>query len=113
MSTNRHLGSSFDSFLVEEGIREEVERRAIKRVIAWQVSQVMEEQQLTKTAMAKKMNTSRAALDRLLDPNNESVTIQTLEKAAKAVEKRLVICLVDEDEPIENVCGVPAELAMA
>lgn len=99
-----HLGSSFDDFLMEEGIHEEVTRNALKNVIAWQVEQAMKESKLSKTAMAKKMNTSRSALDRLLDPKNSSVTIQTLEKAAKAVNKRLVMCLVDEGEDVHDAC---------
>lgn len=102
--TNEHMGSSFDDFLMEEGIHEEVTRNALKKVIAWQVEQAMKESNLSKTAMAKKMNTSRSALDRLLDPKNSSVTIQTLEKAAKAVNKRLVMCLVDENDGVHDCC---------
>ena len=63
-----HSGSTFDSFLEEEGIREEVEAVAIKRVLAWQLEQAMQEQQKTKQAMAKQLHTSRSQLDRLLDP---------------------------------------------
>lgn len=106
MSTNKHLGSSFDDFLIEDGIYEEVTRVAVKRVIAWQVSQAMEELKISKTAMAKKMKTSRSALDRLLDADNTSVTVQTLEKAADAVDKRLVMCLVDKDTKPEDICGL-------
>ena len=84
-----YLGSDFDDFLTEDGILAETEAVAIKRVIAFQVAQLMEEQNLTKTAMAERMNTSRAALNRLLDPANKSVTLQTLESAALALEKRL------------------------
>jgi len=84
-----YLGSDFDDFLAEEGILAEAEAVAIKRVIAYQVAQLMEEQNLTKTEMASRMNTSRAALNRLLDPANKSVTLQTLESAALALEKRL------------------------
>lgn len=108
MNDNKHIGSSFDDFLIEEGIYEEVTRVAVKRVIAWQVSLAMEEQKISKTAMAKKMQTSRSALDRLLDADNTSVTVQTLEKAASAVDKRLVMCLVDKDANIDEVCGIPA-----
>ena len=85
----KYLGSDFDDFLAEEGILAETEAVAIKRVIAFQVAQLMEDQNLTKTAMAERMNTSRAALNRLLDPTNKSVTLQTLESAALALEKRL------------------------
>lgn len=103
--SNKHIGSSFDDFLIEEEIYEEVTRVAVKRVLAWQVSQAMEELKISKTAMAKKMQTSRSALDRLLDASNTSVTVQTLEKAASAVDKRLVMCLVDKDANVEDACG--------
>jgi antitoxin HicB len=89
-----HLGSNFDDFLIEEEILAEVEAIAIKRVLAFQIAQLMEEKNLSKTEMAKRMNTSRTALDRLLDPQNESATLQTLERAAIALGKRLHIELV-------------------
>ncbi|MBD2327321.1 helix-turn-helix domain-containing protein [Alkalinema sp. FACHB-956] len=91
---NPHMGSNFDDFLEEEGILVEVESIAWKRVIAFQITQLMEEQNLTKTDMAKKMNTSRAALDRLLDPTNTSATLNTLEQAAIVLGKRLRVELV-------------------
>lgn len=91
---NKHIGSDFDDFLREEGILAEVEAAAIKRVIAFQVRQEMELHNLTKTDMALKMKTSRASLNRLLDPTNASVTLQTLERAALAVGKKLKIQLV-------------------
>ncbi|MGI0492951.1 Fis family transcriptional regulator [Alkalinema pantanalense CENA528] len=91
---NPHIGSSFDDFLEEEGILVEVESIAWKRVIAFQITQLMEEQNLTKTDMAKKMKTSRAALDRLLDPTNTSATLNTLEQAAIVLGKRLRVELV-------------------
>src|SRR6266853_4131898 len=90
-----HSGSSFDSFLEEEGIREEVEAVAIKRVLAWQLEQAMREQQKTKRAMAKQLHTSRSQLDRLLDPRNASVTLDTVARAARALGKRLVIRVTD------------------
>jgi DNA-binding Xre family transcriptional regulator len=90
-----HIGSSFDDFLAEQGILEQVNARALKRVIAWQISQAMDAKQLTKTEMSERMGTSRTAVDRLLDPANGSVTLLTLEKAASAVGKRLRIELVD------------------
>ncbi|MQP65895.1 Fis family transcriptional regulator [Niveispirillum sp. SYP-B3756] len=90
-----HIGSSFDDFLAEQGILEQVNARALKRVIAWQLSQAMESRNLTKTEMSERMGTSRTAVDRLLDPANGSVTLLTLEKAASAVGKRLRIELVD------------------
>ena len=90
-----HSGSTFDSFLEEEGIREEVEAVAIKRVIAWQFLRAMKEQQKTKRAMAKHLCTSRSQLDRLLDPRNVSVTLDTITRAARALGKRLVIRVTD------------------
>jgi DNA-binding Xre family transcriptional regulator len=89
-----HLGSDFDEFLAKEGILAAVEAVAAKRVIAYQIEELMKERKLTKTAMAQRMKTSRAALDRLLDPGNEAVTLQTLERAALALDKRLHIELV-------------------
>jgi hypothetical protein len=90
-----HSGSTFDSFLEEEGIREEVEAIAIKRVLAWQLSQAMQEQRKTKRAMAKQLHTSRSQLDRLLDPRNVSVTLDTITRAAKALGKRVIIRVAD------------------
>ncbi|MCH8020250.1 XRE family transcriptional regulator [candidate division KSB1 bacterium] len=88
---NEHLGSNFDDFLQQEGLLAEVEATAIKRVIAFQITELMKEHNLSKTAMAKQMKTSRSAIDRLLDPQNESVTLQTLERAALVLGKRLQI----------------------
>jgi DNA-binding Xre family transcriptional regulator len=90
---NKHIGSNFDDFLEEEGILAEAEAVAIKRVIAFQVEQMMKEQHLSKTEMSRRMKTSRAALDRLLDPANQAVTLQTLDRAAHALGKRLQISL--------------------
>ena len=90
-----HSGSSFDSFLEEEGIREGVEAVAIKRVLAWQLEEAMKEQQKTKQTMAKQLHTSRSQLDRLLDPQNVSVTIATITRAARALGKRVVIRVTD------------------
>ncbi len=87
----KHIGSKFDDFLEAEGLLAEAEATAIKRVIAFQITQMIETENLTKTEMAKRMKTSRAALDRLLDPENASVTLLTLERAAKALGKRLKI----------------------
>jgi antitoxin HicB len=88
------IGSSFDDFLKEDGIYEEVTARAIKRVIARQLGALMQDQGLTKSALAKKMRTSRTQLDRLLDPENESVTLGTLTRAAQAVGRNLRMELV-------------------
>jgi hypothetical protein len=90
-----HSGSTFDSLLEEEGIREEVEAVAIKRVLAWQLEQAMQDQQKTKRAMAKQLRTSRSQLDRLLDPRNVSVTLDTITRAARALGKRVVIRVTD------------------
>ena len=86
-----YSGSSFDSFLEEEGIREEVEAVAIKRVLAWQFRQAMTKQRKTKRAMAAQLRTSRSQLDRLLDPKNAAVTLETVARAAQVLGKRLTI----------------------
>ena len=90
-----HSGSSFDSFLEEQGIREEVEAVAIKRVIAWQLEQAMKARQTTKLALARELRTSRTQLDRLLDPSNTSVSLATIARAAHALGKRMTISLTD------------------
>jgi predicted XRE-type DNA-binding protein len=90
-----HSGSTFDSFLEEEDIREEVEAVAIKRVLAWQLRQAMQQQQKTKQAMARELHTSRSQLDRLLDPRNVSVTLDTITRAARALGKRVIIRVTD------------------
>lgn len=90
-----HSGSSFDSFLEQEGIREEVEAVAIKRVLAWQLERAMQKQQKTKQAMARQLHTSRSQLDRLLDPGNVSVTLDTITRAARALGKRVIIRVAD------------------
>ena len=88
---NKHIGSSFDDFLEDEGILAETEAIAVKRVIAYQVSQIMEKKHISKAAMARQMKTSRSSLERLLDPQNTSITLQTLERAAHVIGKRLRI----------------------
>lgn len=90
----QHLGSTLDDFLLEEGRLAEAEAVAAKRVLAFQISQLMAEQQLSKAEMARRMGTSRAAVDRLLDLDTESATVATLEKAAAALGRRLYIALV-------------------
>jgi antitoxin HicB len=89
----KHIGSNFDDFLSEEGLLEQSETVAIKRVLAFQVEELMKEQNLSKTEMSRRMKTSRAALERLLDPGNQSVTLLTLDRAARALGKRLQISL--------------------
>ncbi len=88
------VGSSLDDFLKREGIYQEVTARAIKRVVARQIGRLMKEEGLTKSTLAKRMQTSRAQLDRLLDPENESVTLGTLVRAARAVGRELRLELV-------------------
>lgn len=92
---NPRIGSSLDDLLAEDGTLDEVTTRAIKRVLAWQLAEAMEAQNLTKTLMSERMGTSRAAVDRLLDPTNTSVTLASMAKAAAAVGKRVRIELVD------------------
>ena len=89
-----NIGSSVDSWLREEGIYEEVSEGAIKRVLARQVEAAMKEKHFSKAEMARRMRTSRAALDRLLDPDYESVTLSTLRKAATAVGREVRLELV-------------------
>lgn len=89
-----NLGSNFDNFLQDEGLLTEAEAVATKRVIAYQISQLMEEQNISKAALAVKLHTSRSSLNRLLDPANNSITLQTLEKAARVLGKRIQISLV-------------------
>lgn len=88
---NEHIGSDFDAFLAEEAMLEEVTALAVKRVIAWQIEHEMTTQKITKTAMAKRMRTSRAALNRLLDENDTSLTLTTLASAASVLGKKLKI----------------------
>ena len=88
---SKHIGSHFDDFLEEEGVLAEAQAMAVKRVIAFQIEELMKEQKLNKTQLAKWMKTSRSALERLLDPDNPSVTLLTIERAAKALGKRIRI----------------------
>lgn len=92
MTMNRkHIGSKFDDFLREENLLEQAQAAAIKRVIAHQIAEEMKRNKLTKTEMASRMKTSRAALERLLDPDNASITLITLERAASALGKKLKV----------------------
>jgi len=88
---HKNIGDSLDDFLESEGLIDEVELTSLKRVLAFQVIELMKEQNLSKTDMAKRMATSRSSLERLLDPVNESVTLQTMKKAALVLGKRLRI----------------------
>jgi len=87
--TNPHMGSSFSELLKEQGIHAEATAHAIKRVLAWQIEQAMREQGITKVEMARRMGTSRTQLDRLLDPQNDKVQLDTLQRAATAVGRSL------------------------
>ncbi len=90
----KNIGSTFDSWLREEGLYEEVSANAIKRVVARQVEEAMKAKSLTRTEMARRMHTSRAALDRLLDPDYEAITLTTLRKAAAVVGREIRLELV-------------------
>ncbi|CAD5980046.1 MULTISPECIES: helix-turn-helix domain-containing protein [Planktothrix] len=93
---NQYIGSNFDTFLEEEGILSEVEAIAIKRVIAYQIQEAMNQAGLSKSEMAKRMNTSRSSLQRLLDPKNSSLNLQTITKAALVLGKKLKVEFVLE-----------------
>ncbi|HEB93332.1 MAG TPA: Fis family transcriptional regulator [Gammaproteobacteria bacterium] len=88
---SKHIGSTLDDFLDKEGLLAEAEAIAVKRVIAYQLGEMMESQGLSRTELARRMKTSRASLDRLLDPENASVTLLTLERAARALGMRVKI----------------------
>src|SRR5438270_13955082 len=90
-----HTGSTFDNFLEEEGIREEVEAVAVKRVISWQLAEAMRKNKKTKQALAQELNTSRSQLDRLLDPENIAVSLDTISRAATALGKKPIIPMSD------------------
>jgi antitoxin HicB len=91
---NKHRGSSFESFLKKEGLHEEVHAAALKRAVALKVHDLMRRQRMNKSAMAARMRTSRAAIHRLLDPENTSVTLATLNRAARSLGRRVKIELV-------------------
>jgi antitoxin HicB len=93
MSKKNHRGSDFRDFLKEQGILGEVEARALKQAVSLQLDRLLKEQELTKTQMAARMKTSRAAVDRLLDGSNSSVTLNTLGKAARALGRKVKIVL--------------------
>ena len=91
---NKHLGSGIDDFLRDEGVLEGFQAKAIKEVIAWQLEQAMKEQNLSKRKLATLMHTSRAQVDRVLDPDNGNVTLETLQRAAAIVGRRVQVELV-------------------
>ena len=88
------VGQSFDDFLKEEGMYEEVTEYAIKKVIAFELAQAMKEQGISKTELARRLETSRSQLDRLLDPNNDGVSLNSLQRVAKALGRNLRVGLV-------------------
>ena len=94
MNDHPNIGSSLEDFLHEEGIYEDATNYAIKRVLAWQVEQAMREQGITKVEMARRMGTSRAHLDRLLDPANDKVQLDTVQRAAAAIGRKVRMELV-------------------
>ncbi len=94
MVNNPQVGSSLDSLLEKSGELIEVSAVAIKRVLAWEISQKMELENISKTEMASRLQTSRSALDRLLDPNNTSITLNTLDHAARTIGKKIHIELI-------------------
>lgn len=94
MKNNPPTGSSFDDFLKEESLYEECTATAIKRVLAWQLEQEMQRQNLTKSAMAERMHTSRSQLDRLLNPETTGVSLETMQRAASVIGRELRIELV-------------------
>ena len=93
MKKNQYIGSDFDDFLREEGILEEAEAYAVKAIIAYKLKQEMEKNSISQTEMAERLGTSRAALHRLLDPKNASVTLLTLNKVATVLDQKLEITL--------------------
>lgn len=92
---SKHIGSDFETFLAEEGLLDDATAVAIKRVIAWQIQHEMKTQHINKTDMAKRMQTSRSSLDRLLDEHDTSLTLTTLASAAQALGKQVKIELVE------------------
>lgn len=100
MKRNKNIGSSFESFLEEEGIKEEVNVAAVKEVIARNLKEHMKRNSITQTEMAKKLKTSRSGLERLLDPENYSVTLLTLNRAASLLGKKVTIELVNTDQSL-------------
>lgn len=91
---NSHKGSAIDDFLREEGVIEEFQTRAVKEVIAWQIAEAMKKQGISKRQLAGLMHTSRTQIDRLLDPKQVNVTIETLRRAAEVVGRKLQVGLV-------------------
>ncbi len=91
---NKHIGSNFDDFLEDEGLLAEAQATAVSRVLAFQLEQFIKDKQLSKTAAARELNTSRSALDRLIDPKNTSINLSTMAKMAEMMGKKLHVSLV-------------------
>lgn len=91
--SKKHMGSSIDDFLKEEGIFDEAQAQAVKEVVAWQLAEAMRKKKISKTRMARLLNTSRTQVDRLLDPRND-ITLSSLQRAAAMVGRRVTIHLV-------------------
>ncbi len=94
MADNRHRGPTLDSFVEEEGVLAEFQAKAIKEVIAWQLAEAMRERKLSKKQLALLMHTSRTQVDRVLDPKDGNVTIETLQRAAAVVDRRVELALI-------------------
>jgi DNA-binding phage protein len=94
MARNKHRGSTLDSFLAQEGVLEEFQAKAVKEVVAWQLAEAMRERKLSKNQLAKQMGTSRTQVDRVLDPQSGNVTLETLQRAAQLVGRRVKVELV-------------------
>lgn len=107
-----HSGSSFNEFLREEGILEEAEAVAIKRVIAWQLRREMQRKRITKKAMAGRLRTSRSQLDRLLDPQYPGVTLGTLSRAAMVLGKRLKVQVIEAPAATRSLRKRPHRVAL-
>ena len=106
-----YIGSNFDDFLHEEKLLEGVEAAAVKRVLAFQVEQEMKQRRLSKTDMANRMKTSRAAVERLLDPSNTSITLATLGRAAAALGKNLSVEFTERKLPRQSTQGARSDSA--
>jgi antitoxin HicB len=110
MKKNKHIGSTLESLLEEDGTLVEADAAALKRVLAWQVQQAMAEKKLTRSAMAREMRTSRTVVARLLDPRDQAVTLRTLVKAADVLSKRLRLELTQGLPEFDTVTGVTGVL---
>lgn len=100
--SKKHIGSSFEDFLKEEGTFEETTTKAVKRVLVWQIAAEMKARGISKLEMAKRMGTSRSQLDRFLDPDNDKVLLETVQRAAAAIGKRVSISLEDAKAKVKK-----------